>query len=94
MTVKFEFIGYCREKTGRKEEVVEVKERGPDLYTALTYLQVKTGGALAIVENDGLVKGLLVFQKNERGALSRQTDLSVPLSGMEQFVLATGMEGG
>lgn len=95
--VRIEFVGHIRTCAGERNTVIELPEENMSLASTLREVE-KAYRNLRLFEKGDLYDGVLVFRRNEAGGLERIAHLEAPAVGRgrfeEEYVIATGMEGG
>ena len=95
--VRFEFLGHIRTLAGERNSVVSLTGSDTPLRSVLRSTE-ETHENLRLFEDERLLEGILVFRRRESGGLERIDDLALPALGNgkseEEYVIATGMEGG
>jgi hypothetical protein len=102
VNLRFEFLTVLRRQTGLQSLDIELPDRSagtagaPTVVDALCALQNNLEGkTLKLVENNRVLPGLLIFEKNPVGGLERITDPEEQrLAAGQCLVLSNAMEGG
>ena len=95
--VRIEFLGHVRTLAGVRNSVIPLTGNDTPLSSVLKRAE-ETYGNLRLFEEERLLDGIIVFRRRVTGGLERIDDFDLPAveegKAEEEYVIATGMEGG